>query len=164
MDGLIKTTQKFSLMLCWVLPHEKTEIENHAKDLKIDKSIIFTESLSELRKHIDDTSLVYLSTTRASNCMDKQEIFKLFTDYPKTQFCMGDYDREYIPMKQEIFFDPLAGNFTNVYPRMILTNTAIEIFSSGEFPEPIEEVFIENMKKSIIDGTVGFKNFINKYR
>jgi hypothetical protein len=140
MDGLIKTTRKFSSMLCWILPHEKIEIENYAKNLNIIKSIIFTDSLSELKKHIDDTSFVYLSTTRASKYMDKEEIFKLFTDYPKTQFCMGDYDRKYIPMEQKIFFDPLAGNFVNVYPRMMLTNTAIDIFSSGEFPDPWEDL------------------------
>ena len=140
MEGLIKTTRQFSLMLCWVLAHEKIEIKNNAKKLNIDKPIIFIESLSELKKHIDDTSLVYLSTTLASKYTDKEEIFKLFIDHPKVQFCMGDYDREYISFKQHIFFDPLAGNFANVYPRMILTNTAIEIFSSGELPDPWEDV------------------------
>jgi len=140
MDGLIKTTRIFSLMLCWVLPHERIEIENDAKILSADKTIIFIESFPELRKYIDDSSLVYLSTTRASKHPDKKELFKLFTDYPKTQFCMGDYDRDYIPMKQEIFLDPLAGNFINVYPRMMLTNTVIETFSSGKFPDPWEDM------------------------
>jgi hypothetical protein len=140
MNGFIKTTRKFSSMLCWVLPHEKSEIENYAKKLNIAKSIIFIDSLSELKKHINDTSFIYLSTTRASKYLDKKEIFKLFTDHPKIQFCMGNYDRDYIPMNQEVFLDPLAENFKNVYPRMMLTNTAIDAFSSGEFPDPWEDV------------------------
>jgi len=140
MDGFIKTTSKFSLMLCWVLPHEKIKIEDNIKKLKIDKSIIFIESLSELKGHIANDSFVYLSTTRATKYSNKAEIIELFANYPQTQFCMGDYDSNYDPLEQNIFLEPLANNFMNVYPRMMMIHTAIETFISGIFPDPWEDV------------------------
>jgi len=140
MEGFIKTTSKFSSMLCWVLPHEKNKIENIIKSKNDNYNIIFIDSLSELKNHIDNNSFVYLSTTRATNYSNKTEIIELFNNYPQTQFCMGDYEADYNPMKEYIFYDPLAGNFVNVYPRMIMLHTAIEAFSSGEFPDPWADV------------------------
>lgn len=140
MEGFIKTTCKFSSMVCWVLPHEKVKIENAVKSLKIEKSVLFIESLSELKRYINNASFVYLSTTKATKYPNKEEIIDLFNDYPQTQFSMGDYDCNCDPLEQNVFLEPLANNFKNVYPRMMLPHTAIEAFSSCEFPDAWADV------------------------
>jgi len=131
MDNFIKTTSKYSLMICWVLPHEKIQIENEASNQKI-TDIIFIDSLNELKNHICNSSLVYLSTTKATKYPNKEEIIELFNKYPHVQFCMGGFDCNYDPLEQNVFLEPLAGNFSNVYARMLMPHTAIEIFISGK--------------------------------
>jgi len=135
MDNFIKTTSKYSSMVCWVLPHEKIQIENEAKKQKI-TNILFIDSLNGLKKHISNSSLVYLSTTRATKYPNKAEISGLFNKYTNVQFCMGNYDCNYDPLEQNVFLEPLAGNFPNVYARMLMPHTAIEVFISGVFPDP----------------------------
>ena len=128
-------------MLCWVLPHEKEKIENAIKrQEKNNLTIIFIDSLNELKNHISNSSLIYLSTTRASQYSNKKEIIELFNNYSQVQFCMGDYESEYDTMKESVFFEPLAGNFKNVYPRMLMPHTVIEVFISGIFPDPWVDV------------------------
>ena len=95
---------------------------------------------NELKNHINNSSLIYLSTTRATQHSNKKEIIELFNTYSQVQSCMGDYESEYNTTKENAFFEPLAGNFTNVYPRMLMPHTAIEAFISGAFPDPWADV------------------------
>ena len=49
MDGLLKTTSKYSSMICWILPHEKEKIENAIKKKENNNlNIIFIDSFNEL--------------------------------------------------------------------------------------------------------------------
>ena len=130
---------KYNKILCWVLPHEKTKIENLAKAHN-NINIIFIDSFDELRNSIDNSSLVYISTTRATKYSNKEEIIAILNNYPQVQFCMGEYDCNYDPLENDVFLEPLANNFINVYPRMLMTYTAIEVFISGEFPDPWADV------------------------
>jgi len=135
MGNFIKTTSKYSSMICWVLPHEKIKIENEAKKQKC-SNIIFVETFNVLKKHINNSSLVYLSTTKASKYPKKEEIIGLFMKYPNVQFIMENYDCNYDPLENNVFIEPLAGNFPNVYARMLTPHTAIKVFISGVFPDP----------------------------
>jgi len=137
MEGFIKMTAKFLLLLCWALPHEKAKIEKAvSKTKKENLNIKFIDDLSKLKEYIKDDTLVFLSTTKASLYPKQEEIIKLFKDFPQVQFCMEDYDTEYNPLNTNCFLDPLAGAIKNVYPRMIFPHIAIEAFITGEFPDP----------------------------
>ena len=128
-------------MICWVFPHEKTKLEESIKKHKKDKlNIIFIDSLNELKNHISNSSLIYLSTTKATKHLNKEEIIEFFNNYPQVQFCMGEYDYNYDPLENDVFLEPLANNFTNVYPRMLTSYTAIEVFISGVFPDPWADI------------------------